>query len=94
MKLNDLLSSAEDACVNAPKGGNSDITVNGTPLDVKLDVVEQNGDSWVDMKFKMPALVEDIIENSKPMPPEFAQLVNDNFWDLVDDSEKEKDDEP
>lgn len=29
-------------------------------------------------------LTLDIVENSKPMPPEFAQLVNDNFWDLVD----------
>ena len=92
MKLKELLNSAEDTCVKAPKGGDSEITVNGTPLDVKLGVVEQNGDSWVDMKFKAPALVEDIIENSKPMPPEFAQLVNDNFWDLVDDNGKEKDD--
>ena len=24
-------------------------------------------------------LTLDIVENSKPMPPEFAQLVNDNF---------------
>lgn len=29
-------------------------------------------------------LIKDIVENSKPMPPEFAQLVNDNFWDMVD----------
>lgn len=29
-------------------------------------------------------LTLDIIENSKPMPPEFSQMVNDNFWDLVD----------
>ena len=29
-------------------------------------------------------LTLDIVENSKPMPAEFAQLVNDNFWDLVD----------
>ncbi len=28
--------------------------------------------------------ISDIINNSKPMPAEFAQLVNDNFWDLVD----------
>ena len=34
------------------------------------------------MDVKEPTL--DIVENSKPMPPEFAQLVNDNFWDLVD----------
>ena len=28
--------------------------------------------------------VSDIVDNSKPMPAEFAQLVNENFWDLVD----------
>lgn len=28
--------------------------------------------------------ISDIVNNSKPMPAEFAQLVNDNFWDLVD----------
>ena len=92
MKLKELLNSAEDACVKAPKGGDSDITVNGTPLDVKLDVVEQNGDSWVDMNFKAPALVEDIIKSSKPMPPEFAELVQEKFWELVDDDGKEKND--
>ena len=86
MKLKKLLNDAEDACVKAPKGGDSDITVNGTPLDVKFDVVEQNGDSWIDMTFRRDDLTEDIIKNSKPMPPEFAQLVNDNFWDLVDDN--------
>ena len=35
------------------------------------------------MDAKEPTL--DIEENSKPMPPEFAKLVNDNFWDLVDE---------
>lgn len=29
-------------------------------------------------------ITSDIVENSKPMPPEFAKLVNDNFWDMVD----------
>lgn len=84
MKLKELLNSAEDACVKAPKGGDSEITVNGTPMDVKLDVVEQNGDSWVDMYFKAHNLLEDFIDNQKPMPPEFAELVQENFWDLVD----------
>lgn len=30
----------------------------------------------------------DIVENSKPMPPEFAQLVNEHFWKLIDNEEK------
>lgn len=25
----------------------------------------------------------DIIENSKPMPSDFAKLVNENFWNLI-----------
>lgn len=29
-------------------------------------------------------LTLDIVDNSKPMPPEFSQMVNDNFGDLVD----------
>ena len=93
MKLKELLNSAEDACVKAPKGGDSEIAVNGTPMDVKLDVVEQNGDSWVDMYFKAHnLLVEDIVNNSKPMPPEFGKLVQENFWDLVDETKKDEND--
>jgi len=84
MKLKDLLNSAKDISTKAPKGEESDITVNGTPLSITLDVVEQNGDSWVNMEFSTGGLTQDIISNSKPMPAEFAQLVNENFWDLVD----------
>lgn len=92
MKLKELLNSAEDACVKAPKGGDSEITVNGTPMDVKLDVVKQNGDSWVDMNFKAPEWIEDIITNCKPMPPEFSELVQENLWDLVDETKKDEND--
>lgn len=84
MKLKDLLNSAKDISTKAPKGEESDITVNGIPLSITLDVIEQNGDSWVNMGFSTGSLTQDIISNSKPMPAEFAQLVNENFWDLVD----------
>jgi hypothetical protein len=29
-------------------------------------------------------IIEDITENQKPMPPEFSELINEHFWDLVD----------
>lgn len=28
-------------------------------------------------------ILDDIVENQKSIPPEYAKLVNDNFWDLV-----------
>lgn len=31
-------------------------------------------------------ILDDIVDNQKSIPPECAQLVNDNFWDLVDHS--------
>ncbi len=27
---------------------------------------------------------KDIVENQKPMPSEFQQIINEHFWDLVD----------
>lgn len=28
--------------------------------------------------------VADLVDKQKPCPPEFLELVNENFWDLVD----------
>lgn len=30
-------------------------------------------------------IFDDIVENQKDIPEEFADLVNRNFWDLIDD---------
>lgn len=30
---------------------------------------------------------DDIIENQKGIPEEFASLVNEHFWDLIDDKQ-------
>ncbi len=30
---------------------------------------------------------DDIIENQKDIPEEFANLVNEHFWDLIDDKQ-------
>ena len=32
---------------------------------------------------EVTTILDDIVENQKSIPPEYAQLVNDNFWDLA-----------
>lgn len=88
MKLKEIKQQSEDISKTAPNGDESLVFVNGTPLDIHFNNVKHGNDSWVDISFS--SNIGQIIKNSKPMPAEFAKLVNDNFWELVD-SEKDDD---
>ena len=51
---------------------------------------ERLGDSkWFNTHYNDKSLgevipiLDDIVENQKSIPPEYAKLVNDNFWDLI-----------
>lgn len=43
---------------------------------------------------KFKAVMEDLVENQKDIPPEIAKIIQDNFWDLMDDGETKPETNP
>jgi hypothetical protein len=40
---------------------------------------------------EMQRVQKDLLENSQALPEEFAEILNENFWDLIDSDDKGRD---
>lgn len=60
------------------------IKTNDNIFDIYCSDIDSNYKVTEDQLFEIKQNIDTFINNQKPMPTEFQQIIQNNFWDLVD----------